>query len=55
MKNFHKGNRIMCLSGLSYFSFDEAVLMNNLYLQSGQKFQFSIYTFILKEDGQFPL
>ena len=39
MEHFHTDTRIMWLSGLWYFSFNEAILMSNLYLQSFQKFQ----------------
>ena len=53
MKQFHTDNRSMCLSGLSYFSFDEAVLMNNLYLQSGQKFQMWNIILLKKRMGNF--
>ena len=55
MKHFHTDTRIMCLSGLWYFSFDEAILMSNLYLQSFQKFQISDIVSSKKEDEQFPL
>ena len=36
MKHFHRDTRIMCLSRLWYFSFEDAVLMSNFYLQSFQ-------------------
>ena len=55
MKHFNTDARIMCLSGFWYFSFDEAILMSNLYLQSYQKFQIWDIVSSKKEDEQFPL
>ena len=53
MKHFHTDTRIICLSGLWYFSFDEAILMSDLYLQSFQKFQIWDIVSSKKEDEQF--
>ena len=55
MKHFQADTRIMCLAGCDIFSFDEAVLMSNLYLQSFQKFQIWDIVSSKKEDEQFPL
>ena len=55
MKHFHTGTLILCLSGLWYFSLDEAILMSNIYLQSFQKFQIWDIVSSKKEDEQFPL
>ena len=52
MKHFHTDTGVKCFSGFRYFSFDEAVLMSNLY-SLFKNFKFGIYFHQKKRVGNF--